>query len=286
MNAEIKRTGRIKKLIWNIISSGMPVDHDLEVLRKIVLENLLILVGFISLPIISTILFSEKYYLLGAIDAAFFLFLIVMLFYLRKTKNHYSAAIIGTVVMGVLFFFFIVYGGINNKAYYIWAFLYPLLSMFLLGTVRGSFFSLLLLGMASTLFILGRYVAFLSSYTIDNEIRFVAAYITISLIAFVMEEVRQAIQDRLNISNSKLEKTITEKKHLIRKLQKTIDEVAVLRGILPICSQCKSIRDDKGYWHQIESYVRTHSEADFTHSLCPECIRKLYPHMKIRDKNH
>jgi len=95
-----------------------------------------------------------------------------------------------------------------------------------------------------------------------------------------MEKVRQAIQDRLNISNLKLETTVAEKEDLIRKLQKTIDEVTVLRGILPICSQCKKIRDDKGYWHQVESYVRSHSEADFTHSICPECIGKLYPDMK------
>jgi hypothetical protein len=135
------------------------------------------------------------------------------------------------------------------------------------------------------LFILDRYVVFLSPNTIENEIRFGAAYITIYLIAFVMEKVRQITQDQLNISNSKLEKTITEKEHLIEKLQKTIDEVRVLRGILPLCSQCKKIRDDKGYWHQVESYVSAHSEAGFTHGLCPECIRELYPYVKIRGKN-
>lgn len=284
MNAEIKRTGRVKKLIWNIIASGLPADHDLEVLRKIVLENLLLLVGFITLPILCCVVFSEKYYLLFTIDSAFFLFLVAMFFYLRKTKNHDSAAVIGTIAMGVLFFFFVVYAGVYNKTYYVWAFLYPLLSLFLLGTIRGSYFSLLLLGIVCTLFVVARHAAFLPSYDIEKEIRFGAVYITIYLIAFVMEKVRQAIQDRLNISNSKLSKTITEKEHLIDKLQKTIDEVTVLRGILPICSQCKKIRDDKGYWHQVESYVRTHSEADFTHGICPECMGELYPYVGIRGK--
>jgi hypothetical protein len=50
-----------------------------------------------------------------------------------------------------------------------------------------------------------------------------------------------------------------------------------LSGLLPICAACKKIRDDKGYWHQVEEYVRDHSEADFSHSICPDCVRRLYP---------
>jgi hypothetical protein len=54
-------------------------------------------------------------------------------------------------------------------------------------------------------------------------------------------------------------------------------EIKVLRGFLPICASCKKIRDDKGYWNQIESYIRDHSEAQFSHSICPDCVKKLYP---------
>ncbi|MFH1059761.1 MAG: hypothetical protein V1797_13935 [Pseudomonadota bacterium] len=54
-------------------------------------------------------------------------------------------------------------------------------------------------------------------------------------------------------------------------------EVHQLSGLLPICSSCKRIRDDQGYWHQVEAYVRDHSEADFTHGICPDCVRRLYP---------
>jgi hypothetical protein len=55
------------------------------------------------------------------------------------------------------------------------------------------------------------------------------------------------------------------------------DEVKTLRGMIPICSSCKSIRDDTGYWRRVETYVADHSEAEFTHSICPDCIKKLYP---------
>jgi PAS domain S-box-containing protein len=106
---------------------------------------------------------------------------------------------------------------------------------------------------------------------------------------------------------------ITERKHAEEalqqerdKLQDALDKVKTLSGLLPICSNCKKIRDDKGYWSQIESYIAKHSEApicsnckkirddkgywsqiesyiakhseaDFTHSICPECAKKLYP---------
>lgn len=62
-----------------------------------------------------------------------------------------------------------------------------------------------------------------------------------------------------------------------QELQEALDKVKTLRGLLPICSSCKKIRDDQGYWHQLEAYIRDHSEADFSHGLCPECARRLYP---------
>ena len=58
-------------------------------------------------------------------------------------------------------------------------------------------------------------------------------------------------------------------------LQKAYNEVKTLKGMLPICAKCKKIRDDKGYWNQIESYIKKHSEAEFSHSICPECAAEI-----------
>ena len=66
-----------------------------------------------------------------------------------------------------------------------------------------------------------------------------------------------------------------------RKLEKALKKIKTLSGMLPICSSCKKIRDDKGYWNQIETYIRRHSEAEFSHSICPECITKLYPDLDL-----
>jgi hypothetical protein len=68
-----------------------------------------------------------------------------------------------------------------------------------------------------------------------------------------------------------------ESEQLVRDLQKALSEIKTLKGILPICAACKKIRDDQGYWTQIEAYIRDHSEAEFSHGICPECKKKLYP---------
>ena len=68
-----------------------------------------------------------------------------------------------------------------------------------------------------------------------------------------------------------------EREKLIGELQEALAKAKLLSGLLPICASCKKIRDDKGYWNQIELYIWEHSEAEFSHGLCPECTEKLYP---------
>jgi PAS domain S-box-containing protein len=68
-----------------------------------------------------------------------------------------------------------------------------------------------------------------------------------------------------------------ERERLIEELQEALAKVRTLGGLLPICASCKKIRDDKGYWSQIEEFIQTHSDAEFTHSFCPDCVKALYP---------
>jgi PAS domain S-box-containing protein len=67
-----------------------------------------------------------------------------------------------------------------------------------------------------------------------------------------------------------------EREKLILELRQALAKVNQLSGLLPICASCKKVRDDNGYWMQIESYIRDHSEADFSHSICPECAKDYY----------
>jgi len=74
-----------------------------------------------------------------------------------------------------------------------------------------------------------------------------------------------------------------ERERLIAELQESLAKVKMLSGLLPICASCKKIRDDKGYWNQIEVYIREHSEAKFSHGICPDCTKKLYPDLNRAD---
>lgn len=108
-------------------------------------------------------------------------------------------------------------------------------------------------------------------------------------LAYLSEKHRQVVALRTlsaerAIANERLMGEIAERKRaeeerekLIRQLQKALAEVKTLKGIFPICASCKKVRDDKGYWTQIEAYIRDHSEAEFSHGICPECMKKLYP---------
>ncbi len=80
-------------------------------------------------------------------------------------------------------------------------------------------------------------------------------------------------------ANEKLLREIVERKQIENELRQALEQIKTLKGIVPICSNCKRIRDDSGYCNQIEAYIREHSDAEFSHGICPECARKLYPEM-------
>jgi PAS domain S-box-containing protein len=68
-----------------------------------------------------------------------------------------------------------------------------------------------------------------------------------------------------------------ELERVVRELRSSLAEIKTLRGIVPICSHCKKIRDDEGFWSQVEAYFSKHTDAKFSHGICPECRKKLYP---------
>jgi hypothetical protein len=81
-----------------------------------------------------------------------------------------------------------------------------------------------------------------------------------------LERLERLVRERTSV----LEKTNAE-------LTQALGNIQTLSGLIPICAGCKKIRDDRGYWDQVESYIAKHSDAKFTHGICPECSRKYYP---------
>ena len=105
---------------------------------------------------------------------------------------------------------------------------------------------------------------------VERELRDAASRLNRRQAEEELENYRRHLEDMV-------EKRTAELQTANDQLQKAFDEVNVLRGFLPICASCKKIRDDKGYWTQLEAYIHKHSDVRFSHGICPECARKLYP---------
>lgn len=114
--------------------------------------------------------------------------------------------------------------------------------------------------------------------------------ITLSLIVlitiiFIALRVIRVNNKKLKTANNKLDSLNKNLKIKSLELQNSLDQVQKLSGLLPICASCKKIRDDEGYWHQVEEYIKSHSEVNFSHSLCPVCKEKLYPDNENGNEN-
>lgn len=123
-------------------------------------------------------------------------------------------------------------------------------------------------------------VIYLTAYSDD---RLLQRAKTTEPLAYILKpydgpELRSTIE--IALYRHKMEK---ERRQLIKDLEAALDEVKKLSGLLPICSACKKIRDDQGYWNQVESYIEEHSEAEFTHSVCPDCAKVLYPEFMLKN---
>lgn len=181
-----------------------------------------------------------------------------------------------------------------------------LMAIFLLQKNKDRFerkiFQLLLWSMICTIISELAFTFYISNYGFSNLIghyfkifSFLLIYKAIlqtgiikpfELIFFDLDRVNRDLKQEIEIRI----KSQKENEELIDRLQKAIEEIKTLRGIVPICASCKRIRDDKGFWNQVEVYVQNHTEAKFTHGICPDCVEKLYPEAiahrgQVRDKS-
>ncbi len=103
---------------------------------------------------------------------------------------------------------------------------------------------------------------------------------------FNASELLARVKSQLTIKSAKdiQNNLILEKERLISRLQKALDEIKTLRGLVPICSFCKKIRNDRDFWEVIDAYIERHTEAKFSHGCCPDCVAKYYPKKKKNRK--
>jgi CheY-like chemotaxis protein len=117
-------------------------------------------------------------------------------------------------------------------------------------------------------------IIFLTAYADDATLEKAKLAEPFGYITKPFDETELRINVEMALYKARME---TERRELTNNLQKALDEVKRLSGLVPICASCKKIRNDKGYWQAVEQYIQEHSEAKFSHGICPDCIKKLYP---------
>lgn len=161
-------------------------------------------------------------------------------------------------------------GGVDNAGH-LWLFFIPTLSIFTFGLKLGSIFQIIMILLYTFLLYYEDGLFLLAKYSDTFKLRFIIAIFGVTAFSAAAE-----------YSRFKAGKKLAEKNE---QLAKTLEEVKELHGLLPICANCKKIRNDQGYWDHVEVYIHEHSKADFSHGICPDCLKELYPEVhKMQQK--
>lgn len=177
---------------------------------------------------------------------------------LRFLKNILPMFRLGVFAVVSLLSFEVATGNGHGVAF-LWFYFQPVAAFFLFGIYEGLFWVFLSwsLSLIFLVFNVGPH-----HYDLAIGIRFMVTYTLVSILSYGLESSRNRYYTRL----------LAEKTALEAALQ----QVRTLQGLLPICASCKKIRDDDGYWHQVESYISRHAAVEFSHSICPDCRLSLY----------
>ncbi len=190
----------------------------------------------------------------GILESCMTLLLILSCIPILKKRNYLPSSIAFVITTILISIFLIKNGGIENTGIF-WIFLFPIAYFFFLGRIGGviSFSGLLLILLAVS--VLRELEIIVIVYSKIVMILFLVVFLTEALLLYLYERI----------------------------LEHHIAHENALCGIIPICSHCKKIRDDKGYWSMLEQYFNKYSDAEFSHSICPECVKELYPDFTEED---
>ena len=271
------------EFIKNVLSSGLSDNNCLEEQRKIMTLNFILLIGISFTIVLGVIAFLQNNVLLGISDFVICIFLIGLYIDLRILQNYNRSVLLGTIIIGFFYFYLMLSGGIDNSAY-LWLFTYPSITVILLGKQKGSVASFVFIIILAIVLVFREQIGIPGQYSNNLLIRFFMVYLAVHFIAYSNEKWRSLFQLKMEEANTNLDKANQDKQDLIGQLQKSLDEIRTLQDILPICANCKKIRNDDGYWEQVDQYMHHHTGVKVSHSICPSCKEALYPEAKSRKR--
>jgi low affinity Fe/Cu permease len=186
-----------------------------------------------------------------------------------KLTPKVKSFILAAAIFLYLAFVFFLFDSISYASF-MFMFLPAVVAAGLLGRRKGVVVTLALIGVS------GFFLVFQNMTEIDVLVKFLAGSALTVILAYSVGLLRDMYLALMKELRQKEDMKI-ELERRLSELRKARSHVKTLSGLLPICASCKRIRDDMGYWNQIEEYISQHSEAYFSHGLCPECMEKYYP---------
>lgn len=238
----------MKQSIDSLLNAG-PADLTPELREKFLLFNAIVFCYIvIAVPFIVMHLIRGNHFLFSVLTTGL-IFILALKQILARTKKPQIIFSITAVIISIVFLSNFLTGGVKNCGP-LWYFAFPMATLIMLGLKTGTFFSVSLISVSALMLVPPFNKIMTTVYDPDFLIRFFIAYAIVFALAFIYEYQKE----------------------------KNRREIKELAGLLPICSSCKKIRDDKGYWNQIESFIQERSQAEFSHGICPECSERLYGH--------
>ncbi|PKN45174.1 MAG: hypothetical protein CVU59_09790 [Deltaproteobacteria bacterium HGW-Deltaproteobacteria-17] len=266
-------------LLRKLLTCGLPPHADTERLRLTVILNLSSLVGGLFLMIFAIHNLVDGDLGLGLGDAVTCGIILASNLHLRRSGNH---RLVSWVIISAscLFFLFVLSRGEVQQATYVWSLSVPVITVSLLGPKTGLRLAALYWILLLAYFLSAHRFDGLTHYPRFIFVRALSVYGLITAMVLFMEKRRQRafreLQDKraeLAGQIQRLKQEEEEKELLIQRHQRSLAEVKTLKGFLPICSYCKKIRDDAGYWNGLEQYLTAHTDARVEMGLCPDCTK-------------
>jgi hypothetical protein len=238
-------------------------------------RQLIVLLSAFGIPVVAAfgvIDFFEGDSLELLIDLVLIAILVVGLWAIFRHNQDQAVYRVGLNMLALAMLYNVAIGAGTGAALY-WVFILPLLLFFFQGR-RDGLISVLFVFLLLFLMLFLPGLVHSYDYGLKTGLRFFLSFSFVAVLGYGLESSRHRFSNMLQKEHEEL---LQEK----ASLENALKQIKTLRGLLPICANCKKVRDDSGYWKQIESYIHEHSDAKFSHGICPDCAKRLYPDIKI-----
>jgi len=257
---------RIKQWAKDFITSGMHEDCSVEMTRKVIMINLVSVIGITNLIPLGILALAQGYSVLGYADLILATTIIGNIVYLRRSKDYNMASCFGVACSGFLFIYLFVSGGQNHTGH-LWYYTFPLFASFLLGSKRGALATLILLLPAILLFAVDSTSPHLATYTGAFKSRFISSFLVVLWLSYAFENIREKTQRKLTLKNVALQVSIDQLKAAGHALQEARDglEHRVTERTAELTSTNKHLRKEiKERKRAEEALQESHAELEKT----------------------